>query len=206
MRAWVIGIDVGTSGARAVALAEDGGTCCFGRGCDGSFGDATAPERWWDWRSRGHLRTWPKMRLEPSARARRRRDFRDGARGGPGRRASRAAAHVRRALQRRSRPASDRRVCASRKRGPGSHLRVGARSDDAGSAGCSPHAAPGGLDQRKAQRKVRSQRLEQCAEDRLRSCRGSMARVDRTSRSGCRKIACRSGAGRADRSGKSERP
>ena len=82
---------------------------------------------------------------------------------------------------------------------------LGARAgpDDAGPARrAQPHPAPGGLDRWKAQREVRPQRLEQCAEDRLRSCRDPMARLDRASRSGCREIACRSRARRAHRAGR----
>ena len=157
-------------------------------------------------RSRSHLRTGFIVRLEPSARARRRWHFRHDAGRGPVRRAGRAGPHVRRALQRRSRHPSDRGTCARRKRSSGSHVRLGARFDDAGSAECSPHAAPGRLDQRQAQRKVRPQRLEQCAEDRLRPGRRPMARLDRTNRRGSCKIACRSGAGRSPLVRSAQRP
>ena len=48
MGARVIGIDVGTSGVRAVALAEDGGTVALAAVVMTAFGDATTPATWWN--------------------------------------------------------------------------------------------------------------------------------------------------------------
>ena len=48
MGARVIGIDVGTSGVRAVALAEDGGTLALAAVAMTAFGEATNPTTWWD--------------------------------------------------------------------------------------------------------------------------------------------------------------
>jgi sugar (pentulose or hexulose) kinase len=44
----VIGIDVGTSGVRAAALAEDGATVGSAAVAMAAFGDATSPATWWD--------------------------------------------------------------------------------------------------------------------------------------------------------------
>ena len=43
----VIGIDVGTSGVRAAALADDGATVGSAAVAMETFGDATAPATWW---------------------------------------------------------------------------------------------------------------------------------------------------------------
>jgi sugar (pentulose or hexulose) kinase len=48
MGARVIGIDVGTSGVRAAALAEDGATVGSAALAMATFGDATAPTTWWN--------------------------------------------------------------------------------------------------------------------------------------------------------------
>ena len=48
MGARVIGIDVGTSGVRAVALAEDGGTVALAAVVMTAFGDASTPATWWN--------------------------------------------------------------------------------------------------------------------------------------------------------------
>ena len=197
MGARVIGIDVGTSGVRAAALADDGATVGSAAVAMTAFGDATAPATWWscvravisELGSSCDLRQVRALAVDGTSGTMLAVD-RFGEPVGP-------AAHVRRALQRRSRHPSDRGTCARRKRSSGSHVRFGARFDDAGSAECSPHAAPGRLDQRKAERKVRPQRLEQRAEDRLRPGRRPMARLDRTNRRGSCKIACRSGAWRS---------
>ena len=47
MPACVIGIDVGTSGARAAALAEDGALLASAEAAMAVGGEATAPESWW---------------------------------------------------------------------------------------------------------------------------------------------------------------
>ena len=47
MGARVIGIDVGTSGVRAAALADDGATVGSAAVAMTAFGDATAPATWW---------------------------------------------------------------------------------------------------------------------------------------------------------------
>src|ERR1700730_6455354 len=44
----VIGIDVGTSGARAAALADDGATVGSAAVAMTAFGEATAPATWWN--------------------------------------------------------------------------------------------------------------------------------------------------------------
>ena len=44
----VIGIDVGTSGVRAAALADDGATVGSAAVAMTDFGDATDPATWWD--------------------------------------------------------------------------------------------------------------------------------------------------------------
>jgi D-ribulokinase len=44
----VIGIDVGTSGVRAAALADDGATVASAAVAMATFGDATAPATWWN--------------------------------------------------------------------------------------------------------------------------------------------------------------
>ena len=48
MGARVIGIDVGTSGVRAAALAGDGATVGSAAVAMTAFGDATVPATWWD--------------------------------------------------------------------------------------------------------------------------------------------------------------
>jgi sugar (pentulose or hexulose) kinase len=48
MGARVIGIDVGTSGVRAAALADDGATVGSAAVAMATFGDATAPATWWN--------------------------------------------------------------------------------------------------------------------------------------------------------------
>jgi sugar (pentulose or hexulose) kinase len=48
MRARVIGIDVGTSGVRAAALADNGATVGSAAVAMTAFGQATAPATWWD--------------------------------------------------------------------------------------------------------------------------------------------------------------
>ncbi len=48
MTARVIGIDVGTSGVRAAALAGDGATVGSAAVAMATFGDATAPATWWN--------------------------------------------------------------------------------------------------------------------------------------------------------------
>jgi sugar (pentulose or hexulose) kinase len=48
MRARAIGIDVGTSGVRAAALADDCGIQGSASVAMSAFGDATAPATWWD--------------------------------------------------------------------------------------------------------------------------------------------------------------
>jgi len=47
MHASVIGIDVGTSGVRAAALAEDGALVGAAEAAMAAFGDAAAPATWW---------------------------------------------------------------------------------------------------------------------------------------------------------------
>src|ERR1700722_10565497 len=44
----VIGIDVGTSGVRAAALADDGGAVGSAAVAMTAFGEATAPATWWN--------------------------------------------------------------------------------------------------------------------------------------------------------------
>ena len=201
MGARVIGIDVGTSGVRAAALADDGATVGSAAVAMTAFGDATDPATWWDCvraviselGSSCDLSQVRALAVDGTSGTMLAVD-RFGEPVGPARMYDEPCdddAVI----------ASDRGTCASRKRSSGSHVRVGARFDDAGSAECSPHAAPGRLDQRQAQRKVRPQRLEQCAEDGLRPGRRPMARLDRTNRRGSCKIACRSGARRRHWSG-----
>ena len=48
MGARAIGIDVGTSGVRAAALADDGATVGSAAVAMATFGDATAPATWWN--------------------------------------------------------------------------------------------------------------------------------------------------------------
>ena len=206
MGARVIGIDVGTSGVRAAALADDGATVGSAAVAMTAFGDATAPATWWNC-----VRACISELASSCDLAQVRALAVDGTSGtmlavdrfgepvGPARMYDE--------------PCTDEAVIRTiAEHAPAESAARGATSALArvlmmqGRPECSPHAAPGRLDQRKAQRKVRPQRLEQCAEDRLRPGCRPMARLDRTNRRGSRKIACRSGAWRSPLVRSAQRP
>ena len=206
IRRLVIGIDVGTSGVRAVAMDAAGTIHAQASAAMADFGaDHRDPAVWW-----AATRQALSAMLAATDPSRIRALAVDGTSGtmlavDAARRAAGAGAHVQRPGRRCRNPRLDPSSAApatSAAHGPTSGLAKLIRLQ--AHARRRPRHPSGRLDRRALFRPLRRERREQCAEDRLRPGRAPLARLDRP-HAGASARCCRRSSSRARRSGGSPR-
>ncbi len=175
-----LGLDLGTSGARALVIDVAGEVVASGKAALSEHGpNPRDPRTWAAAASAAVKQALAGDGCAPRARAQRRRHFRHGAGGRRARRAARRGADVQRRRQPRRR-ARHRRIRARRQRRAWRDQRP-RQGDAIARAEAQPGAASGRLDRLALFRALRHRR-QQCAEDRLRSRRRPLGGLDRRPR------------------------